>query len=214
MSRRLPPLRDIAARNALAEKNLPLVPFVVKHLFGGRRLGPDEMADACQDGYLGLLRAAELWDDTAGITFGTYAFYWIKQTVLRGRAEDDLILVPQYHRGPIREALRARLRAVRLDCPGGSEDGWGRNRDGKTTVATLPAPEPVPPPTRYDLSRVLACCRTSRQREVIRARARGESLQSVARRLGLTREGVRQIQLRATAAVRAAAGDGVDFELD
>lgn len=214
MNKRLPPLRGWAERNALAEQNLPLVPFVVKHLFGGRRLGPDEMADACQDGYLGLLRAAELWDDTAGITFGTYAFYWIKQTVLRGRAEDDLILVPQYHRGPIREALRARLRAVRLDCPGGSEDGWGRNRDGKTTVATLPAPEPVPPPTRYDLSRVLACCRTSRQREVIRARIRGEPDGEIARRLGMTRSRVHQIRQEAFAAVRAAAEAGDYFELD
>lgn len=206
-------MRDIAARNALAEQNLPLVPYAVKHLLGGHRLGPDEMADACQDGYLGLLRAAELWDDTAGITFSTYAFYWIMQTVLRGRAEDDLILVPLYHRGPAREALRARLRAVRLDATP-THVGRRRGRDIETVAASLPSPEPVPPPTRYDLDRVLACCRTSRQREVLRARARGESLQSVAGRLGLTRERVRQIQLQATAAVRAAAGDGVDFELD
>jgi len=42
--------------------------------------------DAYQDGLLGLLRAAMLFDPDRGYTFATYADAWIRQYIAKGRA--------------------------------------------------------------------------------------------------------------------------------
>lgn len=39
--------------------------------------------DAVQEGYVGLLMAAEHYNENAGVKFSTYAVYWIKQAILR-----------------------------------------------------------------------------------------------------------------------------------
>lgn len=210
---RHPAIRGAAERNALAEANTGLVGYTIQRLLRGGRLGAEEFEDAVQDGMLGLLRAAELWDESRGVKFSTYAVYWIRQAVLRGRDEADLIVIPSYHRGEARSGLRARLRPARLD-PAPDRDGWWRrDGDGEGLHAVVPEPDPAHP-TRYDLGRVLAHCYTEQQRQVLEARARGETLEQIGDRMGVTRERVRQIQLSAYAAVREARDAGVDFELD
>jgi RNA polymerase sigma factor (sigma-70 family) len=43
-----------------------------------------DIEDRTQDGMLGLIRAAQLYDPTRGFTFATYAMFWIRQTTTRG----------------------------------------------------------------------------------------------------------------------------------
>ena len=66
--------RSIAARDALILANVRLVGHLYKRLAARyhsvRKLSMDE---ACQVGYLSLIRAAELWDDKFGVGFGAYA---------------------------------------------------------------------------------------------------------------------------------------------
>jgi RNA polymerase sigma factor (sigma-70 family) len=70
----------IASRNARVVANLPLVAAQVKD-FLNRGVCRE---DLFQDGVLGLLRAAELYDPEAGFRFSTYARYWIRCTIRRG----------------------------------------------------------------------------------------------------------------------------------
>lgn len=52
-----------------------------------RRMTGDEREAAYADGCLGLLRAAQKFDPNKGFTFGTYAMWWIRQSVSRGIAD-------------------------------------------------------------------------------------------------------------------------------
>lgn len=52
-----------------------------------RRMTGDEREAAYADGCLGLLRAAQKFDPDKGFTFGTYAMWWIRESVSRGIAD-------------------------------------------------------------------------------------------------------------------------------
>jgi RNA polymerase primary sigma factor len=68
------------ARARLIEANLRLVMFVARRF---RHRGLD-LADLVQEGTIGLLRAVDLFDPARGVTFATYATWWVRQTM--GRA--------------------------------------------------------------------------------------------------------------------------------
>lgn len=213
--RRKPSLRTTEERNALVVANLGLVGCVLQRV--ARRYGLPSAAsddDLYQEGVLGLLRAAELYDEARGCQFSTFACNAIFDRVMKGLKRAELIWIPEYVQGEGRAGLRARLRPARLDATPGDDGGiWDRGC-GETMGALVPARESDDTPPGYDFERVLAHCHTDVQREVLRGRARGETLARVGERIGLTKERVRQIQLAAFAAVRAAAEAGVDFELD
>jgi RNA polymerase primary sigma factor len=76
----------------LVVANLRLVPFKVKKFWKGDVL-VDELIQA---GCFGLMRAAEMFDHTRGLTFGTYALNWIASPAQRMIAEDGLIRVPSH----------------------------------------------------------------------------------------------------------------------
>src|SRR5262245_51676708 len=68
---------DVQARNHLVRANLRLAVRVAR-AYQGRGL---ELADLVAEGALGVIRAAELFDPSAGARFSTYANYWIKQSI-------------------------------------------------------------------------------------------------------------------------------------
>lgn len=76
----------VIRRNELAEDNSRLIGYTMKRYFRrnplARRHYPKD--DAYADGFIGLLRAAELYDPSQGTAFSTYASYWIMQSLDRG----------------------------------------------------------------------------------------------------------------------------------
>jgi RNA polymerase primary sigma factor len=70
---------DAEARDHLVRANLRLVVCIARGYIG-RGLHFD---DLISEGNLGLLRAVESFDAAVGVRFGTYASYWVKQSIRR-----------------------------------------------------------------------------------------------------------------------------------
>lgn len=81
--------RGLKARNRMVEANLRLV-----HLVAVRYKGRADMADMLQSGAIGLTRAAEKFDPERGYKFSTYAYFWIRQAIQRGEADEFVISIP------------------------------------------------------------------------------------------------------------------------
>lgn len=85
---------DEAAREHFVRANLRLVVEFAK-----RSAAADgaDLLDRIQDGNLGLLQAVEHFDPSRGYKFSTYAFWWIRQAVCRGRQQTArLVRLPSY----------------------------------------------------------------------------------------------------------------------
>jgi RNA polymerase primary sigma factor len=65
------------ARNAIVRANSPLVANIARRYLNR---GVD-FEDLCQEGHLGLLKAALKFDHTRGLRFSTYATWWIHQSI-------------------------------------------------------------------------------------------------------------------------------------
>ena len=113
------------AKQLLVTANMGLVHVVVKSQFTGKMGVTYE--ELVQEGSLGLLRAAELFDPSRGLRFSTYATIWIKGTLSNShvvepiklperektkwnkirRAHEEL--VAEYDREPTPQEISARL---------------------------------------------------------------------------------------------------------
>jgi RNA polymerase sigma factor (sigma-70 family) len=194
----LPALRDVPESNALVEAKLHVVPWVVNRLLphspGLQRLGFD---DACQVGYLGLIRAAELWAPQRG-TFSTYAVRAIRRRLLHAAlCSGGVIRVPSWvHRSGAGRCYADAERANRFGpLP---EDVLGLE---SPAASTLDASEDV-------AAAISALDRLPRRQADIVRRVvmHGESCAAVARDFGLTRERVRQLKVAGLMALRSAFG--------
>ncbi|HXV70833.1 MAG TPA: sigma-70 family RNA polymerase sigma factor [Acidimicrobiia bacterium] len=72
-----------AARRRFIESNLRLVVSNARRYAGG----DVEMIDLIQEGNLGLITAVEKFDWRKGFKFSTYATWWIRQAMQRGRVD-------------------------------------------------------------------------------------------------------------------------------
>lgn len=90
--------RGLRARDRMVAANLRLVVSVAKkygRAVERRRLS---MLDALQEGSVGLVRAAELFEQAKGYKFSTYAYWWIRQALTRWLSSSDVIRIPAHLR--------------------------------------------------------------------------------------------------------------------
>jgi RNA polymerase primary sigma factor len=79
---------DLNARNQLINANLRFVVSVSKqYLNKGMNL-----PDMINEGNLGLIKAAQRFDETKGFKFISYAVWWIRQSILQAMAEQSRIV--------------------------------------------------------------------------------------------------------------------------
>ena len=78
------------AMDRMVQANLRLVVSVCRHQL--REPAGVDLMDLVQAGNIGLIRAVELFDPSRGYRFSTYAYWWIRQAVRRGQAEQGQIL--------------------------------------------------------------------------------------------------------------------------
>lgn len=94
---------DEAARNALVEANLRFVVAVAKE-YQRRGLSLSELISA---GNVGLITAAERFDETKGFKFISYAVWWIRQAILQTLTEQSTVRMPVNRRDMMTKIVRA-----------------------------------------------------------------------------------------------------------
>jgi RNA polymerase primary sigma factor len=180
---------DVEARNRLIHHGLPLVVAFVRRL----SLGTVRVDDVVQEGCLGLLRALETFDPRAGTRLSTYAVWWIRSFVGRYLCEARSIVRP---RGGV-----LALADFSLDAPVSDDDDSTHldrvEEDGPDPEDALLSSEAV--------RGVREALTLLQERigavgwDVVHSRLQSDdpdTLEVVAARWGLSRERVRQIELR------------------
>ncbi|MBI2636669.1 MAG: RNA polymerase sigma factor RpoD/SigA [Parcubacteria group bacterium] len=227
---------DERARNELAEANVRFVVRVAK-MYLNRGLSLAELVSA---GNLGLMMAAERFDETRGFKFITYAVWWIRQAILQAIAEGiRTVRVPGSRRELIGKVVRHKRKieqdtgeeadneeiAAEVGLPVDEvaevlADAMGVRSldaltgvDGEPLLTRIPderSPMPDERASRASDVRALdALVRTlgGREEAIVRAYyglgdAAPMTLESIGGALGVTRERVRQLKVRALRALR------------
>ena len=92
------------AINQLVNSNLRFVISVAKQ-YAGRGMSVEDLVS---EGNIGLIKAAQKWDETRGIKFISYAVWWIRQAILQALAEQARIVrLPLNKIGTINKLNRA-----------------------------------------------------------------------------------------------------------
>jgi RNA polymerase primary sigma factor len=94
------------AKQLLVSANVGLVHAVVKSQYNSLRRSGLSYEEFVQEGSLGLLRAAELFDPGRGLRFSTYATIWIKGTLSNSHLNEPIKL-PQRERTKDNKIVKA-----------------------------------------------------------------------------------------------------------
>ncbi len=207
---------DRNALDRLVACNLRFVVTVAKRY---RRFGVP-VQDLVTEGNLGLIRAAERFDERRLVRFTSYAVWWIRQSMLEGiRQHSALVHVPvRRSREPSGGGLAGRgrerasdrpIRYLSLDSRVGPGDGIAL----RELVSGEPNADPGAQVDREALRDVIEASMTlldEREEGVLRmcfglGDEAPRGLADVAARLGVSRERVRRIRERALARLRGGA---------
>lgn len=95
---------DTRAQHELIISNLRFVVSVAKKFQGQGR----PLEDLISEGNLGLIKAAERFDETRGFKFISYAVWWVRQAILQSLSEHSrMIRVPLNRQGDITKIAKA-----------------------------------------------------------------------------------------------------------
>ncbi|MCH8838911.1 MAG: RNA polymerase sigma factor RpoD/SigA [Candidatus Marinimicrobia bacterium] len=95
---------DRKASNELIVSNLRFVVSVAKKFQGQGR----PLEDLISEGNLGLIKAAERFDETRGFKFISYAVWWVRQSILQSLSEHSrMVRVPLNRQGDITKIVKA-----------------------------------------------------------------------------------------------------------
>jgi RNA polymerase primary sigma factor len=214
---------DAGARSQLVEELLPMIRRMARR-YAGRGITHDDLVN---DGVLGLLRAVVDFDPGKG-SFVPWARLWIRQSLQQAVAERSRpfrlptnVLWDIHELKQARERLLATLGREPDDQELADALGWAAGRvaeivraeridydEGAMDLVACPLAdaeyERVLERLALTQLRPLLLRLTEREREVLAARAEGESLRTIGRRLGVSGERVRKIEQQAIEKMAAA----------
>lgn len=132
------------ARDTLITANMRLVRHVAKQIVSNnRRLATLTFDDLVQEGSLGLSRAIDKYNistQSSTTRFSTYAYYWIRASILRALAEkNEYIRIPEH----VSQTVSKMSRAVEaLGWEGGMENvvrnwAWREVKEAKLLAETI-----------------------------------------------------------------------------
>ena len=83
--------RGDKAIRRFVEANLRLVVYIAKR-YASRQPNAMEMLDLVQEGTIGLVRAAQMFDPERGYKFSTYSFWWCRQAMSRALQNQERMI--------------------------------------------------------------------------------------------------------------------------
>lgn len=206
-----------AARNRLLLAHRGLVGIFVRYY--ARFVRHLDADDLFAEGIFGLARAADGFDPARGVKFNSYAGHWVRAYIRRAIDNQERTI-----RMPVRseEVLRARdqtpdqarrarsLVGISADRPASLDAPLAAGFDHGGAVGKLTLKDRLIDPGPRPDDRVLAdeakqvaedllACLSDRDREIVRRRLEGETLEEIGASTGRTRECIR---LREAAALR------------
>jgi RNA polymerase primary sigma factor/RNA polymerase sigma factor len=207
-----PSRRSLEERNRLVEANLGLVGHMVAKAL---KRDPVKLAAIGEDlasvGYFALIRAAELFDETRGVKFSSYACFAIERRIRLSFKLDRPIRLPCHLEG---EEL---ARAIKRSYVGPLWSNPYAEHDDQHDPPAPPGPEPFAEEEQKKrqarLEGLLAQLGQRYRTVIVRRFWEGRTLREVAAELGITKEWARQIEARALTKLRAMMrgnGDAVD----
>lgn len=102
------------AKQELVSSNMGLVHAVVKSYSHRAKYRGVPMDELIQEGTLGLIRAAELFDPAKGLRFSTYATIWVKGVLSNANSLEDVIKLPDRER-TLRNKVKAAWEEMALE---------------------------------------------------------------------------------------------------
>ncbi len=190
---------DDAALGALVCANLKFVVSVAKR-YQNRGVA---LADLINEGNLGLIRAAQRYDERKGIKFISYAVWWIRQAIVQALADQSRII-----RVPVGSAWKVEIARshLSLDAPVGGGDGARLLDYLPDELAAAPDEAPFENELTMCLQDALSRLQP-RQARILRLHFGLDgrdpmTLEQIGELLGVTRERVRQLEEKALTQLR------------
>ena len=195
------------AKEKLVKANLRFVVSVAKQ-YQHQGLS---LTDLIDEGNIGLVKAAEKFDETRGFKFISYAVWWIRQSILQAIAEQSRIVrlplnqvgalskITNMEETKIDQTIKADNHHMSIDAPFGGED------DDNAMVDVMASGDDTRTDKQVDfesmsseLKRVLDAVLKPRERDILcycyGIGCHEKGLEEIGSEFNLTRERVRQIR--------------------